>query len=60
VASSGQDQTNDPVIYAVLFERVQGWEVCDLPWELCTDPRGDLYEFGLLFDEDPLNPPAGP
>ncbi len=52
-ANSGVHQVNDPVIYAVLCERVGNYEVCDLPWELCVDPRGDLYETSTVFDEDP-------
>jgi hypothetical protein len=59
VAFSTQDATFDPVLYAVLFERVGVFEVCDLPFELCVDPRGDLYEYGQVFDEDPAQP-AGP
>jgi hypothetical protein len=50
VAFSTQDVIPDPAIYAVLFERVGAYVVCDLPWELCSQTNGDLFPNGIFQD----------
>ncbi|MBL8861540.1 MAG: choice-of-anchor E domain-containing protein [Planctomycetes bacterium] len=51
IAYSTQDVITDPAIYAVLFERVGPYVVADLPWELCTQPNGDLFPKDLFAEQ---------
>lgn len=52
LAFSTQDVIADPAIYAVLFERVGPYVVCDLPWELCSQTNGDLFPNGIFAETD--------
>ena len=51
VATSSAATIYDPAIYAVLIERVASFGVADLPFELCSQPNGDLLATGLFGDE---------
>lgn len=54
VASSSQEDIDDPAFYAVLVERVGSYAVSDLPWECGFQFNGALLPRDLLGDGDPV------
>jgi hypothetical protein len=50
VASSTQEQIDDPAIYAVLIDSFGPYNVADLPFEKCTQANGDLLPSSPLGD----------
>jgi hypothetical protein len=57
VASSSVESIHDPAIYAVLVECMgPGRCASDLPWEMCSQPNGDLLPVDPLGDgPNPMN-----
>lgn len=53
VARSKVETIIDPAIYAVLIERRGPFTVADLPFELCSQPNGDLLPTGVAGDATP-------
>lgn len=49
-ASSTAETINDPAVYAVFVERTGSGRAADLPFEICSQPNGDLIPIGVLGD----------
>jgi hypothetical protein len=51
LAQSSSTTIQDPAVYAVLVEKIGGYCVADLPFEVCSQDNGDLIAAGLSGDQ---------
>jgi hypothetical protein len=56
--STGPESIEDPAIYAVLVEELQGHWAADLPFECCSQINGALLPVSIFGDGDPNSVPG--